>query len=123
MRLLAHRLIAERSPLVEFSARSRGFVETIAGSATLQARARAIRDELAQVLTVALTESAGRPPSDPAAQLAAGLFLAVWTVALTQAHQIFRQTGSTKKAKAAFLTLVDQGAVGLKAAMAGTPYA
>src|ERR1700753_405843 len=45
LRLLAHRLIAERRPFVEFSEMSRGFVETVEASETLKARARAIRDE------------------------------------------------------------------------------
>ncbi len=123
LRLLAHRLIAEQSPYVEFSARSEGFIETIEGSETLKARARAIRDELAQVITVALAESVGRDPTDPDAHLAAGLLLATWTVAFLQGHRTFRQTRDPDQAKAAFLALVDKGIVGLKAAMAGTPYA
>lgn len=124
LRLLAHRLVAERSPVVEFSARSQeGLIRTIEGSETLKARARAIRDEFAQVLTVALSESAGREPTDPDAELTAGLLLATWTVAFIQAHRTFRQERDTEKAKAAFLTIVDKGTIGLKAAMAGTPYA
>ena len=122
-RLLAHRLVAERSPFVEFSARSRGFVETIQVSETLKARARAIRDELAQVVTAALSESAGRKPTDPDAHLAADLLLATWTVAFVQAHRSFRQSRSTKKANSVFLALVDKGSVGVKAALAGTLYA
>jgi len=122
-RLLAHQLIAKQSPFVEFSARSEHFVETIEGSETLKARARAIRDELAQVVMVALCEGVGREPADPAANLAAGLLLATWTVAFLQAHRTFRQSRDTEKAKAAFLTVVDQGTLGLNAAMAGTPYA
>ena len=123
LRLLAHRLAAEQSPYVEFSARSQGFIETIEGSDTLKARARAIGDEIAQILAVALSECVGREPTDPDAQLAAGLLLATWTVALVQAHRTFRQERNTKKAKAAFLAIVDKGSIGLKAAMAGTPYA
>jgi AcrR family transcriptional regulator len=123
LRLLAHRLITERSPYLDFSAWGQGYVETIEGSETLKARARAIRDELAQVLTVALSGCVGREPSDPDARLAAGLLLATWTVAFIQAHLTFRQTRDTQAAKAAFLALVDKGTVGLKAAMAGTPYA
>ena len=123
LRLLAHQLVAEGSPIVEFSARSQEFIKTIEGSETLKARARAIRDEIAQVVTVALAESAGREPTDPLAQLAAGLLLATWTVALMQAHRTFRQRRGTAKAKATFLAIVDQGAIGIKAAMAGTPYA
>jgi AcrR family transcriptional regulator len=123
LRLLAHQLIAEQSPYVEFSARSQGFVQAIEGSETLKARARAIRDELAQVVTVALSQCVGREPSDPDAQLAAGLLLATWTVGFIRAHRTFRQKRDTETAKAAFLAIVDKGTIGLKAAMAGTPYA
>ena len=123
LRLLAHRLVEEKSPAVEFSARSQGFIATIEGSETLKARARAIRDEFEQVMAVALSECVGREPTDPDAQLAAGLLLATWTTALIQAHRTFRQSRNTKKANTAFLTIVDKGTVALKAATAGTPYA
>jgi len=123
LRLLAHRLVAEKSPAVEFSARSRGFVEAVEASETLKARARAIRDELAQAVATALCEGAGRAPADPDAHLAGDLLLASWTVAYIEAHRVFRQGRSAKKAEAAFLALVDKGAAGLRAALAGTPYA
>ena len=123
LRLLAHRLIAGQSPYVEFSAASQGFIETIERSETLKARARAIRDEIAQFVAVALSEGAGREPADPDAYLAANLLLATWTVAHIQAHRTFRKSRNTKKANAAFLAMVDKGTIGLKAAMAGTPYA
>jgi AcrR family transcriptional regulator len=123
LRLLAHRLVAEQSPYLEFSARSQRFIETIERSETLKTRARAIRDELAHVVTVALSECVGREPADPDARLAAGLLLATWTVAFIQAHRTFRQSRDTEEARAAFLAIVDRGTIGLKAAMAGTPYA
>jgi AcrR family transcriptional regulator len=123
LRLLAHRLVAENSPYVRFSVESQGFIETIEGSETLKARARAIRDEIAQVVTEALTECAGREPADPDAHLAAGLLLATWTVALIQAHRTFRQKRDAEGAEAVFLAIVDKGTIGLLAAMAGTPYA
>lgn len=123
VRLLAHRLLAEQSPYIEFSARSQSFIKTIEASETLKARARAIRDELTQVVTVALSECVGRDPDDPVAHLAAGLLLATWSVAFIQAHRTFRQTQDTEAAKATFLALLDQGTIGLKAAMAGMPYA
>jgi AcrR family transcriptional regulator len=123
LRLLAHRLVADRHPAVEFSARSQGFIETIEGSETLKARARAIRDEFEQVMTAALSECVGRQPADPDAQLAAGLLLATWTTALIQAHRTFRKSHATKKANTAFLAIIDKGTIGLKAAMAATPYA
>ncbi|MEI9994143.1 MAG: TetR/AcrR family transcriptional regulator [Rhizomicrobium sp.] len=122
-RLLAHRLIAEQSPAVEFSARSQSFIETIEASEPLKARARAIRDELAHVVTVALAECVGRKPDDPLAHLAADLLLATWAVAFIQAHRTFRRSRNTGEANAVFLAIVDTGTVGLKAAMAGTPYA
>lgn len=122
LRLLAHRLISQESPFVRFSAGSQGFMETVEASETLKARARAIRDELAQVVAQALSQSVGREANDPAAHLAAGLLLATWTVALLQAHRSFRQEQDLVKAKAIFLALVDQGSIALKAALAGTPY-
>ncbi|MDQ0393151.1 TetR/AcrR family transcriptional regulator [Labrys monachus] len=123
LRLLAHRLVAERTPYVDFSAESQSFVGTIEGSETLKARARAIRDELAAVVEVALAESAGRDPGDPDARLAAALLLATWATAFLEAHRIFRRTENSERAQAAFLAIVDRGTLGLKAAMAGTPYA
>ena len=118
----AHRLVAERSPVVEFSARSERLVPTVAGSETLKARARAIRDELADLVAATLAEAVGRDPADPEAHLAASLLLATWTVAFLEAHRTFRETRSGEKANDAFLVLIDKGAAGLKAAMAGTPY-
>jgi AcrR family transcriptional regulator len=123
LRLLAHRLVAEQSPYVSFNAGSQGFVETIEGSETLKARARAIRNELWQLVAEALWECAGREPDDADAHLAAGLLLATWTVALIQAHRIYRQNRNTEEAQAAFLSIVDKGTLGVKAAVAGTPYA
>ena len=123
LRLLAHSLVAQQSPYINFSAESQSFIETIAGSETLRARARAIRDEIAQVVAVALSECAGRDPGDPAAHMAAGLLLATWSVALIQAHRTFGQSRDAEEAKALFLAFVDKGTIGAKAALAGTPYA
>jgi len=122
-RLLAHRLVAQKSRLVRFSAASQGLIKTTEGSETLKARARAMRDELAQVVAVALSECVGREPTDPDAHLAAGLLLATWTVGFIEAHRTFRLSRNSEKAKATFLTIVDKGTLGLKAALAGTPYA
>ena len=123
LRLLAHSLVAQQSPYINFSAESQSFIETIAGSETLKARARAIRDEIAQVVAVALSDCAGRDPGDPAAHMAAGLLLATWSVALIQAHRTFGQSRDAEEAKALFLAFVDKGTIGAKAALAGTPYA
>ncbi|WP_035611428.1 TetR/AcrR family transcriptional regulator [Haloferula sp. BvORR071] len=121
-RLLAHRLVAERSPAIEFSSRSRAFVEAVEASETLKARARAIRDEFAQVVALALSAGAGRPGDDPEAQLAASLLLATWSVAFIQAHRTFRQGQDPEAAQAVFLAIIDKGSLGLNATMAGSPY-
>jgi AcrR family transcriptional regulator len=123
LRLFAHRAFKEQRPYVRFFEGGGKFFETVAASETLKARARAIRDELAQVVAEALAESAGRDDSDADARLAAGLLLATWTTAFIQAHLVFRKSADVKKANAAFLKIVDQGTLGVKAAMASTPYA
>jgi hypothetical protein len=122
LRLLAHRVVAEGRPYVEFSAASQAFVQAIARSEALKARARAIRDEIAQLVAAALSESVERAPDDPAAQLAAGLLLATWSVAFLQAHGSFGRRRDIEEAKATFLAFVDKGTLGLQAALAGTPY-
>ncbi|MBJ7312740.1 TetR/AcrR family transcriptional regulator [Rugamonas sp. CCM 8940] len=123
LRLLAHRLVAEKSPAVDFSARSQGFIATIEASDTLKARTRAIRSELTQLVASALAGSVEREAGDAFAHLAAAMLLATWSVALVQAHHHFRQHRDTDEASAAFLALVDKGSLGIHAAMAGTPYA
>ena len=123
LRLLAHRLIAEDRSYLGFSDESRRFVETVAASEALKARARAIRDEVVQSMTAALAESVGRPARDPEAHLAASLLLATCTVAFIEAHDAFRRDRDGEAAKATFLALVDRGIRGLAAALAGTPYA
>jgi AcrR family transcriptional regulator len=122
LRLLAHRLVTEESRYVRFFPGSQRFVETIQRSEALKARARAIRDELAHVVTLALAECVEQEPGDPDAELAAALLLATWTVAFIQAHRSFRLSRNSEEAKAIFLANIDKGTSGLKAALAGTPY-
>lgn len=122
LRGLAHRLVAQNSPFVNFSAQSQDFIRTIEGSETLKARARAIRDELAEVVAQALAETVDRPAPDVDAQLAAALWLAAWTVAFLNAHRTFGLTQDTVAAQKTFLSLVDRGCAGVAAALDGTPY-
>jgi AcrR family transcriptional regulator len=123
LRLFAYRAFQEQRPYVRFFEGDGKFFDTVVASETLKARARAIRDELVQVVAESLAECAGRDSSDADARLAAGLLLATWTTAFIQAHLLFRKSRDVKKANAAFLKIVDQGTLGVKAAMAGTPYA
>tara|TARA_B100000405_G_scaffold190568_1_gene133501 strand:+ start:53 stop:691 length:639 start_codon:yes stop_codon:yes gene_type:complete len=122
LRLLAHRLVSDQTPYLEFSSRSQDFIRTVEQSETLKARARAIRDELAQLIAESLAECSGQELDAPDAHLAAGLIMATWTVAFLQAHRVFRQTRDAEAAKEVFLAMVDKGICGVKAAMADTPY-
>ena len=123
LHLLAHRLIAEDRSYLRFTDESSRFVETVAASEVLKARARAIRDEVVRDLTVALADAVGRPSGDPDAYLAASLLLAAWTVGFLGAHEDFRRHGDSGGAKAKFLAIVDKGYRGLAAAVTDTPYA
>ncbi len=123
LRRFAYRVVEERMPYVRFSPDSQRFIETIEASEPLKARARAIRDELAQLLAAALSETVGRSPDDPDAHLLAAVLVTTWGVAFVQAHAVFRRSQHVEEAQAVFLALVDKGTVGLTAAMAQTPYA
>ena len=98
------------------------FMAAVQPSEALKARARAIRDEIVDDLSEALTQSVKRPAADPAAVLAASLLVATWTVALNHAHHQFGRKGHTAQARRAFRDLIDQGTRGVEAALAGTPY-
>ncbi len=124
LRLFAHRAIAEQFPYVcFFEEGSELFMRTIQESEALKARARAIRDELTEMLASALAKTARRQQPDPAATLAATLIVATWEVAFLEAHRIFRCGQDAKKANKAFLTIVDQGTRGVKVAVEGSSYA
>jgi hypothetical protein len=98
------------------------FMAAIQESEALKARARAIRDELTDTLTVALAESMKRPSHDSIARLAASLLVATWAVALVEAHRMFQQDPDVEKANHAFLDLIDRGTKGVRSALKGTPY-
>jgi AcrR family transcriptional regulator len=120
---LAHSLARGNSRALRFFEGSRRFVETIAASDALKARARAIRDELAGDLAATLAETAGRPHDDADAHLAAHLILATWGAAFIQSHRLYRETRDPDAAEAMFLRTIDQGSIGVAASMAGTAFA
>ena len=123
LRLFAHRAISEQRPYVRFFEEgSELFMRTIMGSDALKARARAIRDELTEMLAVTLAKTAGRKQPNPAATLAATLLVATWEVAFLEAHRMFRLSLDVKKANKTFLAIVDQGTQGVKAAVDGSSY-
>jgi AcrR family transcriptional regulator len=122
LRLFAHRIVLERAPYIRFFDGSVKFMDTIDASATLKARARAIRDEVTASVAAALAGAVGREPGDPDAQLAATLLVASWAFAFMRAHETYRQHADEGAAQQAFLAIVDRGALGVNAALAGTPY-
>ena len=123
LRLFAHQAISEQRPYARFFEEgSERFMATIQASEPLKARARAIRDELTNLLTTALEACAKGKTYSPAAKLGASLLLATWSVALTEAHRVFQQDRNAAKANRVFLKLVDQGVKGVHAALDGTPY-
>jgi AcrR family transcriptional regulator len=124
LRLFAHWAVGSQRPYVRFfDAGSEQFMATMQASEALKARARAIRDELTDVLTVALAESIKRHLPDPVASLAASLLVATWSIALLEAHRVFQQDQDVEKANTAFLELIDRGTKGIQSALEGTPYA
>ena len=123
LRLFAHWAVAVERPYTRFfEAGSDRFMATIQASEALKARARAIRDELTDMLAVGLAEAVDRPTPDPIASLAASLLVTTWTVALLEAYRAFQQDQDVTKANAAFLGLIDRGAKGVQSALEGTPY-
>jgi AcrR family transcriptional regulator len=123
LRLFVQRAVMEGHPYARvLEPESYHFMATIEASGALKARARAIRDELSGLLGEALARCVKRPKSDAAAALAASLLVATWTVALNQAHSMYRQNKNVARAKRAFCKMVDQGTRGVQAAVTGTPY-
>jgi AcrR family transcriptional regulator len=114
LKQFAHWAVANQRPYVRMS--------TIEASEALKARARAIRDELTDTLTVALANATNRALPDPAARLAASLLVATWTVALIESHRAFQQHQNVAKANIVLLGLIDRGTKGVQAALEGTPY-
>lgn len=124
LRLFCHWALHQQRPYTcFFDPHSDKFMAVLQASDALRARARAIRDELTDLLAVALAGSVGRVPPDPFADLAASLLVATWTVALTEARRVYKQGRDREKANIALLECIDRGTKGVKAAVKGTPYA
>jgi len=124
VRLFAHWAVAGKRPYVRFSAAgTEKFLKTIQASEALKARARAIRDELTDMLADGLVKSANRHLPDSAASLAASLLVATWVVSALEAQRVFHESRDVEKSNVTFLTMLDQGIKGVKVAVKGTPYA
>lgn len=122
-RLLAHRLIEQKHPIIALFDGTQRFVETVMASGTLKARAREMRDDFIRAMATVLAEAVKRPAGDPHAHLAAGLIASTWSVAFAEAQKVFEHTGNAGEAKRTFLALIDRGTAGTAVALAGTAYA
>lgn len=123
MRLLAHSMVARRNPSLPLYAGMQRFVQTAMASEALKARARQLRDDFVRALAAGFAESLERPSADPQAHLAAALIATSWSVAFAEAHVSFDASGDAEEASRRFLALIDRGAAGTEAALAGTAYA
>lgn len=105
LRCLVRELGDQPHPFARFDRHSAGFWRAVAASPSLAARLRELSDEAADGLAI---ELAGAKPGG-LARLAAGMIVLTVHTARQEAVHVFQRTGSTKKARAAFFTLIDQG--------------
>ncbi len=122
-RRLAHDLVTQDHPFVMLSEDTSWFIRTALASAALKARAREMRDDFTRALAIVLADAGNRPAGDPDAHLAAGLIVATWNVAFSEAQNLFDRTRDAGEAKRRFLTVIDRGTAGAAAALAKTAYA
>jgi AcrR family transcriptional regulator len=120
---LAHRMTDRPQESFPLFTSTREFVETAQASEALKARARQMRDDFIRALADVMADAVGRPHDDGEGLLAAGLIAAAWSTAFLRAHAELAKTGDVDAATKTFLTLIDRGVAGSRAALEGTPYA
>jgi AcrR family transcriptional regulator len=120
--LLAHDLIEQPHPSFPLFRGTHRFVETALASESLKARARQMRDDFVRALAVVLADAVDCRHDDPQAYLAAGMIATVWSVAFTQANELFARTRDVAEANRTFVRMIDRGITGTEAALAGTAY-
>ena len=121
--MLAQNMVAQQHPMFPLFAETRAFVETSLASEALKARARQMRDDFVYALAAVLADEVGRPQDDADAYLGATLISSTWSIAFARAHALLRETGDAEAARRMFLTLIDRGTTGTRAALLGTRYA
>lgn len=116
---LMRTLLEKQHPLFRITGRPVQFWRTVAESPALTTRARELQVTLADDLADMLSDTVGRPHSDPEARLAAAMLMDTLVVAYGEALRTFRKK---RKPEAAFVSVMERGFVGVNAALAGTPY-
>jgi len=120
--MLAHDMLTQQNSTFPLFTKTQALVETSLASETLKARARQMRDDFVHALAAVLAEEVGRAQADAEAYLGATLIASTWSVAFVRAHDLLRGTGGAEAARRMFLTLIDRGFTGTRAALSGTPY-
>lgn len=115
LRLFVHQAVKERRPYTRFLPGSEQFVATVMASEALKARARAIRDELTEMIAVALSAETEAGAPNASTNLVAALIMATLTTAFLEAHSVFRVTHDGEGATATFLAVIDRGWRGVTA--------
>lgn len=105
LRALVARLREQKDPFVRIHSRSVDWWRVVAASPALKARLHELEDDAAEGLA---SELAG-PKPDGVARLMAGVLVLTVRTAREEAVRIVERGGTTKKANATFLTLVEQG--------------
>jgi len=105
LRALVRQLRAKKDPFVRVHPRSLDWWRTIAASASLQARMNELGDEAAEGLT---RELGG---SESVARLMARMIVLTVRTAREEAIAVLERGGSTNKATALFLALIDRGLI------------
>lgn len=121
LRALAHGLVEQGHPAARVSRSVADQWKVVAGSATLQARALELLEELERDLGHMLTASVDAPASDSTARLIAAMVLGTWRVAYGEALRREASEGETG-ARRVFLDLLDRGCAAASAAARGTRY-
>jgi AcrR family transcriptional regulator len=105
LRGLVDRLLEQKHPFARVDKQTVNWWSVALASPSLKARLREIGDEAAEGLAVLLGDS--KP--DGVARLVAGTIVLTWRTAYGEALRVFERGGSTKKANAAFIALIDRG--------------
>jgi len=116
---LMRHLVETGHPIFRMSARPVQFWRTVEESPALTTYARELQVTLANDLGQMLSDALGRPHADPDARLAAAMLVSTLVVAYGDALRAFREG---REPVAAFVSVMERGFSGVRAAFAQTPY-
>ncbi len=122
LRILVDQLVEQNHPFAKFTAGTARFWHTVTLSPALSARVRELRDALVTDLAEMLSDTVGKPKSNPEAHLLASMLLATWQVAYSEGLRQHRRGAANNAVRLSFVNLIERGFTGITAALRGTPY-